>query len=103
MMFSSMDEVRDWPTPPGKVEHARPHQGPAAQGPLPEARRRSSKQEAYGKRIDTTVGRVMFNDILPTGMAFYNLAAAVKRPGPHHRRLLPDARPPRRRSSCSTT
>ena len=28
----------------------------------------------YGKRIDTTVGRVMFNMILPLGMPYYNVA-----------------------------
>jgi DNA-directed RNA polymerase subunit beta' len=28
----------------------------------------------FGKLIDTTVGRVLFNSILPTGMPFYNVA-----------------------------
>ena len=32
------------------------------------------KKGAYGKRIETTVGRVIFNMILPPGMPFYNIA-----------------------------
>ena len=28
----------------------------------------------YGKLVDTTVGRVIFNMVLPTGMPFYNIA-----------------------------
>ena len=37
-------------------------------------REEMKKSDAFGKRIDTTVGRVIFNMILPHGMPFYNIA-----------------------------
>ncbi|MDC0936394.1 DNA-directed RNA polymerase subunit beta' [Pirellulales bacterium] len=42
---------------------------------LPESRQLRDDVESgkgFGKRIHTTVGRVMFNDILPKGMPYYN-------------------------------
>ena len=49
---------------------------------------------ACGKLIDTTVGRVMFNMMLPEGHAVLQHAAAVGRTGQRHLRLLRDPRPP---------
>ena len=43
----------------------------------------------------TTVGRVIFNDILHPKMAFYDLALSSKQLSAHHRRLLPAAGPAR--------
>src|SRR5712671_2116206 len=37
-------------------------------------REEMDNDDAYGKIIDTTVGRVIFNSILPRGMPFYNTA-----------------------------
>src|SRR4051794_4158481 len=35
-------------------------------------REEMDSDEAYGKIVDTTVGRVIFNSVLPRGMPFYN-------------------------------
>ncbi len=71
MAFSSLREV-ETAYAAGKVgTHAR------IQVRLPRSRclREDMGQEGtYGKRIETTVGRVIFNMILPTGMPFYNIA-----------------------------
>ncbi len=71
MIFSSMDEV-ETAYSAGKVgTHAR------IQVRLPRnrtLRENVEKKENYGARIDTTVGRVIFNMILPHGMPFYNVA-----------------------------
>ena len=57
-----------------------------------EGGRRSSPP---GMVVKTTVGRVIFNDILHPKMPFYNLALGQKHLQADHRRLLPDPRPPR--------
>ncbi len=58
---------------------------------------------AYGKIIDTTVGRVIFNMVLPKGMPFYNIAAPLVAAGPRHQRLLPVPRSQQDDLACSTT
>jgi DNA-directed RNA polymerase subunit beta' len=69
MVFSSMEEV-DLAYSAGKVHtHARIK--------VRLAKDRCQREElesktGYGKIIDTTVGRVMFNMVLPKGMPFYN-------------------------------
>ena len=40
--------------------------------------------------IDTTPGRIIFNDILDPGMPFYNFELDKKRAVQHHLRLPPD-------------
>jgi DNA-directed RNA polymerase subunit beta' len=71
MIFSSMNEV-ETAYAAGKVgTHAR------IKVRLPKdrcMREDLGKKGAYGKRVDTTVGRVVFNQILPQGLPFYNIA-----------------------------
>ena len=45
--------------------------------------------------VQTTVGRVIFNDILTPKMAFYDLPLRPEAPAAHHRRLLPAPGPAR--------
>ena len=99
MMFSlagrSGDGLRG-----GQGAHARQDQGPAAEEPLP-ARRDGQRERPTARSIDTTVGRVIFNMVLPKGMPFYNIAAAVGAAGARDQRLLPVPRPPRDDRRCS--
>jgi DNA-directed RNA polymerase subunit beta' len=71
MVFSSLEEV-ETAYGAGKVgTHAR------IKVRLPRhrcLREEMGKDKSRGKRIDTTVGRVIFNMILPYGMPFYNIA-----------------------------
>jgi DNA-directed RNA polymerase subunit beta' len=71
MIFSSMEEV-ETAYSAGKVHtHAR------IKLRLPKnccLRDDLDAKTGYGKTIDTTVGRVIFNMVLPTGMPFYNAA-----------------------------
>ena len=55
-----------------------------------------------GGLIATTVGRVLFNDILPAEHGVLQHDDEEQGPGERHFRLLPRAGPSRRRSSCST-
>ena len=70
------------------------------QGPRrPRSRRgiNDSKPETpipANKIVTTTVGRLIFNDILPEGMPFYNLRPVGQGRQPRHRRLLQVPRPP---------
>jgi len=70
MTFSSLDEV-DTAYAAGKVgTHAR------IKVRLPSNRRLKDDVESdggFGKLVDTTVGRVLFNMVLPEGMPFYNV------------------------------
>ena len=61
------------------------------------------KEFTPGMIVKTTVGRVIFNDILHPKMPYYNLALGPEAAPGHHRRLLPDPRPPRDDRTCSTT
>jgi DNA-directed RNA polymerase subunit beta' len=69
MIFSSLEEVQ-LAFSLGKIDtHAR------IKVKLPPHRRLKTDEETQSKPgaiIDTTVGRVLFNSILPTGMMFYN-------------------------------
>ena len=47
-------------------------------GPPRQGRRRRRARRLV---IETTVGRVLFNAMLPEGMPFYNDAHALRRPG----------------------
>jgi DNA-directed RNA polymerase subunit beta' len=71
MHFSSMEEV-EMAYAAGKVgTHAR------IKVRLPRyraLREELDNEKAYGATIDTTVGRVIFNMVLPKGMPFYNIA-----------------------------
>ena len=91
MIFSSLDEVQ-LAYSLGKIDtHAR------IKVKLPPNRRLKTDDEAQAKPgalIDTTVGRVMFNVILPDGHAVLQHPDAVERPGQRDFRLLPDPRPP---------
>jgi len=64
------------------------------------------KQEEIPRKpnglVLTTVGRVLFNDILHAKMAFYDLALASKTLARDHRRLLPSCSAGGRRSSFWT-
>ena len=100
MIFSSLEEVQ-LAYALGKVAtHAR-HQGPAAARPPAEDRRRALAKP--GALIETTVGRVMFNDLLPDGMPFYNIPMRSSDLAEGDFRLLPDPRAAGRRSTCWTT
>jgi DNA-directed RNA polymerase subunit beta' len=71
MIFSSLAEV-EMAYAAGKVDtHARIKVRLAKNRCL---REEMDDDKAYGKIIDTTVGRVIFNNILPKGMPFYNVA-----------------------------
>ena len=61
------------------------------------------KEFTPGMVVKTTTGRVIFNDILHPKMPFYNLALGPEAAPGDHRRLLPDPRPGRDDSPCSTT
>ena len=76
----------------GQGRHARRDQGPAAAGRG--ASRASATASSPARLVDTTVGRVLFNDILPDGHALLQHPAALQRPGQRHLRLLRDPRPP---------
>ncbi len=71
MAFSSLEEV-ETAYSSGKVgTHAR------IKVRLPNnrcLREDMGQQDSFGSRVDTTVGRVIFNMILPKGMPFYNIA-----------------------------
>jgi DNA-directed RNA polymerase subunit beta' len=70
MVFSSMDEV-DMAYAARKI-----HTHAKIRVRLPKGRclREEMDQDgAYGKVINTTVGRVIFNQVLPKGMPFYNV------------------------------
>jgi DNA-directed RNA polymerase subunit beta' len=71
MSFSSLEEV-EMAYAAGKVHtHAR------IKLRLPKyrcLREDLGNEKAYGKAIDTTVGRVIFNMVLPMGMPYYNIA-----------------------------
>ncbi|MCG8448877.1 MAG: DNA-directed RNA polymerase subunit beta' [Pirellulales bacterium] len=71
MAFSSLEEV-ETAYASGKIgTHAR------IKVRLPQdrsLREDVGKEGGLGKRVDTTVGRVIFNMILPKGMPFYNIA-----------------------------
>ncbi len=71
MVFSSMEEVETAYTAGVLDTHAK------ITVRLPPARclrEEMSQPKSNGKRIETTVGRVVFNLILPQGMPFYNVA-----------------------------
>jgi DNA-directed RNA polymerase subunit beta' len=71
MIFSSMEEV-EMAYSAGKV-----HTHAKIKVRLPKNRCLRDDLETksgYGKLVDTTVGRVIFNMVLPTGMPFYNIA-----------------------------
>jgi DNA-directed RNA polymerase subunit beta' len=71
MTFSSLGEV-EMAYAAGKVHtHARIKVRLAKNRCL---REEMDNDDAYGRIIDTTVGRVIFNNILPKGMPFYNVA-----------------------------
>lgn len=71
MSFSSMDEV-EMAYAAGKVgTHAKINVRLPAERCL---REEMNQEGAAGKVISTTVGRVMFNQILPKGMPFYDVA-----------------------------
>ena len=92
MIFSSLDEVQ-LAYSLGKVEtHAR------IKVKLPPDRRLKSEapqQIEAGRLIETTVGRVIFNQMLPEGMPFYNIPMRSSELGQRDLRLLPDPGPPR--------
>ena len=56
-----------------------------------------------GQVVLTTVGRCIFNDILPEEMPFYNYALTSAGRQPRDRRYLRARSAGRRRSSCWTT
>ncbi|MCH8840667.1 MAG: DNA-directed RNA polymerase subunit beta', partial [Planctomycetes bacterium] len=71
MIFSSMEEV--------ETAYAAGTVGTHARIKVRLPRNRCLREDfefkrGYGKRIDTTVGRVIFNMILPEGMPFYSVA-----------------------------
>src|SRR4029453_285211 len=69
MIFSSLEEV-DMAYSAGKI-----HTHAKIKAPLPKHRALrddSGDKKAYGRLVDTTVGRVIFNTGLPKGMPFYN-------------------------------
>jgi DNA-directed RNA polymerase subunit beta' len=69
MMFSSLEEV-DMAYSAGKI-----HTHAKIRVRLPDdrcLREEMDTKGAYGKVINTTVGRVIFNTVLPKGMPFYN-------------------------------
>ena len=69
MIFSSLEEV-DMAYSAGKV-----HTHAKIKVRLPKnrcMREELDARQGYGKIIDTTVGRVIFNTVLPKGMPFYN-------------------------------
>ena len=71
MIFSSMEEV-EMAYAAGKV-----HTHAKIKVRLPKHRNMRDDYEAkigFGKLVDTTVGRVIFNMVLPKGMPFYNIA-----------------------------
>jgi DNA-directed RNA polymerase subunit beta' len=71
MVFSSLEEV-ELAYGAGKV-----HTHAKIKVRLPKDRTMREDYEAdtgHGKLVDTTVGRVIFNMVLPNGMPFYNLA-----------------------------
>ncbi len=71
MIFSSLGEV-EMAYAAGKVHtHAKIKVRLAKNRCL---REEMDDDKAYGKIIDTTVGRVIFNNILPKGMPFYNIS-----------------------------
>ena len=55
-----------------------------------------------GGLVDTTVGRVMFNDILPRDDGVLQHHHEEQGPGQRHFRLLPASWAAGRRSNCST-
>jgi DNA-directed RNA polymerase subunit beta' len=70
MVFSSMEEV-DMAYGARKI-----HTHAKIKVRLPKdrcLREEMDQKDAYGKVIDTTVGRVIFNQVLPKGMPFYNV------------------------------
>ena len=71
MTFASLDEA-DLAYAHGQDRHARHDPGPLAQGPTRQGAKARRAQAGPAIVIETTVGRVIFNDILPDGMAFYN-------------------------------
>ena len=77
----------------GQGRHAREDQGRAAAEPPP-ARARCDAKAKPARLIETTVGRVIFNEILPEGMPYYNIPHALEQLATRHHRLLPDPRPP---------
>ena len=60
------------------------------------------KEFTPGMVVKTTVGRVIFNDILHAEDAVLQPGARAEAASGDHRRLLPDPRPRARRSTCST-
>ena len=79
MIFSSLEEV-EMAYAAGKVHtHAKIKVRLAKNRCL---REEMDNDGAYGKIIDTTVGRVIFNTVLPKGMPFYNIAAPLVATGP---------------------
>src|SRR5690606_12693870 len=68
MMFSSSEELH-LAHALGKIDtHAR------IKYRLPPNRRLKGEGAKHGAVVETTVGRVLFNDVLPEGMPFYNIA-----------------------------
>jgi DNA-directed RNA polymerase subunit beta' len=69
MIFSSVEEVMS-AHGQGKIDtHA------AIKVRLPKDRKlKAEGEQKFGALIDTTVGRVFFNDMLPKGMPYYNIA-----------------------------
>ena len=97
MKFSSVDEVQLAHSLGVVDTHA------AITVRLPQGRRiKGDRGVKPGGLVQTTVGRVLFNTMLPDGHALLQHAAAVQRPGRRDLRLLRDPRPPRRRSTCWT-
>ena len=90
MKFTSFAEVQ-LAYSLGKVHTHASDRGPLAQGPPHQERCGRRRPAAWAK---TTVGRVLFNDMLPAGMPFYNIALRSQRPGGGDLRLLRDPRPP---------
>jgi DNA-directed RNA polymerase subunit beta' len=69
MVFSSLEEV-DMAYAAGKI-----HTHAKIKVRLPKTRclrEELDSKKGYGKVVDTTVGRVIFNTVLPKGMPFYN-------------------------------
>ena len=101
MIFASLGEVQ-LAYALGKVDTHAQDQGALAEKPLL-ARAKWTTTSAYGKIIDTTVGRVIFNTILPDGMPFYNIAHALERTGQRDFATATSSSAAARRSTCSTT
>jgi DNA-directed RNA polymerase subunit beta' len=53
--------------------------GKDKEGPRPAGTQRSQQAKDSISTIETTVGRCIFNDILPAGMSFYNMTMSQKR------------------------